>query len=91
MKSNPFPLTFKMLAIVGLTLAFGYQPNDSRAAGDDPCDVCELQFFTCGGWQNDYCVNQYTRCLYRNGCPPIEFVRGGKMPGMEAFVPVAGR
>ena len=90
MKSNQFPLTVKMLVLVGLTFAFGYQPSDSRASGDDPCDACELQFFICGGWQNDYCVNQYIRCLYRNGCPPIESLRGVRMPGMEAFVPVAG-
>lgn len=90
MKSNPFPLTFKMLALVGLTLVFGYQPSDSRASGENPCADCEAQFWACGAWQNDNCVMQYSRCLYRNGCPPIEFVRGGSMPGMEAFAPVAG-
>lgn len=90
MKSNQFPLTFKILAIVGLSVAFGYQPGDSRASEGDPCEECDSQFWACGGWQNDYCVLQFSRCLNRNGCPPIDFVRGGSMPGMEAFVPVAG-
>ena len=90
MKSNQLPLTLKMLVIVGLTAALGYQPTDSRASQDDPCELCESQFYFCGGWQNDYCVNQYARCLYRNGCPPIEFIHGGALPGTESFVPVAG-
>lgn len=90
MKSNQLPWTFKMLAIVGLTLIFAYQPSDSLASGDDPCGLCEHQFFVCGGWQNDNCVNQYLRCLYKNGCPTIEPVRGESMPGMEVFAPVAG-
>ncbi len=90
MKSNQLALTFKMLAIVGLSVVFGYQPSDSRASEGDPCEACDSQFWACGGWQNDYCVKQFARCLDRNGCPPIDFVRGGAMPGMEAFVPVAG-
>jgi hypothetical protein len=89
MKSNSLPLTFKMLAIVGLSLVLGYQPSNSRAAEGDACEACDFQFWTCGGWQNDYCVKQLARCLYVNGCPPIDFVRGEAMPGMEAFVPVA--
>ena len=90
MKSNQFLLTFKMFAVVGATVALGFQPSDSSASQEDPCALCEHQFYICGEWQDYNCVNQYLHCLRRYSCPPIESARGRLMLGTEKFVPVAG-
>lgn len=42
------------------------------AASIDPCQTCDEEFWSCGGWQNDYCVLKYETCLRRNGCPVSE-------------------
>jgi hypothetical protein len=82
-----------LLTAAGITALFaGIASNTfASSASEDPCIDCEDQFWLCGGWQDDYCVNRYYRCLALNGCPrPPEAagnsagqgaVRGRETPG----------
>jgi len=75
-----------LLTAAGISALFAGIASNTLAstASEYACNECEHQFWLCGGWQDDYCVNRYYRCLALNGCPPPpEGVRSDTLRGRE--------